>query len=52
MKVTLEASLVSVTDEPRFPKLIWKNLAKAFAAPPPPPPQLVLNISASIYMNK
>ena len=51
MKVTLEASLVSVTDEPRFPKLIWKNLAKAFAASPPPP-QLVLNISASIYMNK
>ena len=35
MKVTLEASLVSVTDEPLFPNLIWKNLAKAFTSPPP-----------------
>ena len=34
MKVTLEASLVSVTDEPLFPNLIWKNLAKAFTSPP------------------
>ena len=33
MKVTEKVSLVSVTDEMQFPKLMWKNLAKAFASP-------------------
>ena len=33
MKVTENVSLVSVTDEMQFPKLMWKNLAKAFASP-------------------